>query len=139
MLYANLQAGRLLETHGSGVVTYADFVAFRSDFQARMAKVLETAPKAIASGDLRGMEALGPDVAPVVLGMLRADNTRLERAAYLVTSGSAFHRQYEAIVGATKHPGRQVFTDAPSLIEWMSPLMQPDELARLRAFLALER
>lgn len=135
MLVANHQAGRLLETRGEGAVTYAEFVTFRSSFQEFMARALKAAPQAIAIGDLRSMDALGADVAPAVLGMLRADNTRLERSAHLVSPGTAFHRQYAAIVGATKNPNRQVFTEVPALISWLGEVLQPEESARLRAML----
>lgn len=135
MLIPDLQAGRLLETRGTGVITYADFITFRSSFQELIAKALRVSGKALAVGDLRDAEELSPEVAPAVLGMLRADNARLERSAHLVTAGTAFHKQYLAIVGATRNANRQVFTDVPALLSWMEDLTTPAEQARLEQML----
>lgn len=134
MISAEHKAGRIVEAHATGDVTYDEFLAFRSAFQGKFAK-LPLGQKAIVVGDLRGTNALGPEVAPVVLGMLRADNARVERAAHLVTAGSGFHKQYESIVEATKNPNRQVFTDPGSLIAWLAPMLSEPELARLREML----
>lgn len=131
MIVAEHHAGRIVEAHSTGEITYADFLSFRSSFQEKFAKI-GMGQKGIVVGDLRGTHELAPDVAPVVLGMLRADNARVERAAHLVTAASAFHEQYQSIVERTHNPSRQVFTEPRALVAWLQPLVTAEELARLK-------
>jgi len=131
MLIANHVVGRLVEARGRGPLPYDEFVTFRSAFQEKIAR-LPPGTKFVAVGDLREMDELAADVAPVVLGMLKADNPRIERSAHLVTQNTAFAAQYEKIVGATKHPLRQVFFAAEELIDWLKPVLTEPELDRLR-------
>ena len=134
MLVAAHQVGRLLEARGRDQVPYAEFIAFRSSFQEKIAK-LGPGVRLVVVADLRGAEELSADVAPAVLGMLRADNARVERSAHLVTPGTSFSRQYDEIVDATRNPMRQVFITVPELVQWLSPVLTSEELVRLRAIL----
>lgn len=134
MMSADHHVGRIVEARTSGDVSYAEFVAFRSSFLEKLARVA-LGQKAIIVGDLRGTGGVNAEVAPVLMGMLRADNARIDRAAHVVTAGSTFHGQYSAIVGETRNPNRQVFTSPAALIEWLGPELTPEELARLREFL----
>ena len=132
MLIAEYQVGRLVETRGSGPLTSEEFSVFRSSFQQKM---VLAGGRVIALGDLRAMDELAPDVAPMVLGMLRADNVRIERAAHLVTADSPFARQYDRIIGATGNPLRRMFTSAPAVLTWLAPVLTPEEVARLKKIL----
>lgn len=131
MLAVSHRAGRVIEAYGAGSVTYEEFVDFRSALMEHLARVGLGRPVVIV-GDLRALEEMSPDVAPALLGMLRADNRLVERGAHLVKAGSAFQNQYQRVIGATGNPERQIFTEAQALIRWLEPVLAADEVQRLR-------
>ena len=134
MLTAEHQAGRLVEARGEGLITYPEFVAFRSSFMEKLARAGARGP-VIAVGDLRKVERLTEDAAPAVLGLLRSDNARVERSAHLLTAGTPFAQLYADLIEKTHNASRRAFTDPATLLEYLAPALTPAERQRLEALL----
>jgi hypothetical protein len=128
MLIEEHKAGRLVEARGEGLITYPEFVSFRSSFVEKLAR---TGGPAIAVGDLRKVEQLADDAAPAVIGLLRSDNARVERSAHLLTAGTDFFRIYTELVLKTNSASRRVFTDPAELLAYLTPVLTAAELQRL--------
>ncbi len=134
MLTADHQAGRLVEARGEGLITYSDFMVFRSSFAEKLARA-GAKQQVIAVGDFRNVERLADDVAPAVLGLLRSDNARVERSAHLLTAGTPFAQLYAQLIEKTHNATRRAFTEPAALIEYLAPVLTPAEQQRLQAIL----
>ncbi|MBF5043510.1 hypothetical protein FGE12_14015 [Aggregicoccus sp. 17bor-14] len=134
MLTADHQAGRLVEARGEGLITYPEFVAFRSSFMEKLARAGVRGP-VIAVGDLRKVERITDDAQPAVLGLLRSDNARVERSAHLLTARTPFAQLYADLIEKTHNASRRAFTDPWALIDYLAPVLTPAEMQRLEAML----
>lgn len=127
MISVENKAGRLLEVRFEGQVALADVTSFRS----QLAGFLVKHPKVIICVNLRTAEPFSVEVKAMLLGIMRSDNPRVERAAYLTVSGKPIHSMVEEILGVLHHPVRRHFTDPDLLCRWLRELLSPQEQLRL--------
>jgi len=133
------RVGRLVEIVMASRMTVDEMVQFRT----RMWSVLsQIAGKAVIVVDLRRAEMFSQDVAERLLQMLKTDNPKVERSAYVLEGAASFALQVERIIreaalGGEKGrvPVRQTFRD-PKLAEaFAGELLDAAEREQLQRFM----
>jgi hypothetical protein len=133
MFTIECNAGRLLEVWVESPVALEELVPFR----ARLRAVLSAMPEQmIAAVDLRSARLFPPEVAEGFVSIMRGDNPRIERSAFLVSDSALFSLQIERMIREAGSPVRRAFRDPPALSAWLGQLLSPAERTRLDAFLA---
>lgn len=105
-------------------------------FRTRAAALLfETKGRIVGCTDLRRMDVLPPDVFEQLAGMLRADNPKVERNAFLVSANSVVQLQMQRMIHETNNPGRRTFRVEADARAWLEDVLTVPEQARLAAFI----
>jgi hypothetical protein len=93
----------------------------------------------VTIADWRGCRVLTTSAAERVLEMLRVANPRTERSALLhLRESPTAVMQFLRLVREAEHPARRLFTDVGELVAWVSEVLTPPEVARVRTFLGLD-
>lgn len=135
------RVGRLVEVRIDGTMTEEDAQQFRT----RMYLVLGKLPgRAILLGDLQRCEVFSPEVGDKMLTMLKNDNPKVERTAF-VLRGGALGLQVERIVAdaalaavqtGRPAPPRRTFRDKLAARDWLAEVLTPAERERLALAIA---
>jgi hypothetical protein len=107
-------------------------------FQAITRVVLEVqAPaRAVICADHRPVVIYPPEVADKLVQLFTSVNTRVQRAALLVTPTNAtVNMQLARIVRESDNPNRQVFRELERFTAFLGEVLDAAELARVRAFM----
>jgi hypothetical protein len=128
--------GRLLEIRIDSYRSPAEVdetVALMQDIFA----LLPAHERIIIAADWRRCTVMGPGTGDRARAMFAAANPRVLRSGLLITADSPTTvMQLMRIVSEAKHPERQVFTSSEACTRWLEEVTTPDELARLKVFLA---
>jgi hypothetical protein len=134
--------GRLIEVRIDSSLSVEETQKFRT----RLWLILSGMEgRGIVIGDLLHAELFSPEVSEKLLEMLKHDNPKLERGAFILRASTAFTMQIERLVGeaaaaATNAgklpPMRRTFRDRESARSWLDEVLTTKEGARLAAFLA---
>ncbi|MEM1416294.1 MAG: hypothetical protein AAGH15_15405 [Myxococcota bacterium] len=108
------------------------------ELEARLAELRAhaTVPIVFVS-DLRWLPILKPTVSDGLVSILRRDNAAVERAAIFVGSGT-LTLQMTRIVREANHPGRAVFSDGASSLDFLRRSLDESEMRIAESFLAQE-
>jgi hypothetical protein len=130
------RVGRLIEVRLEGAMTDDDAQKFRT----RMYLVLgNVSGRAVLLGDLQRCEMFTPEVGEKMLTMLKNDNPKVERTAF-VLRGGALALQVERIVTEASlvavrtgkvAPPRRTFRDKLMARDWLAEVLTPAERERL--------
>lgn len=134
------RVGRLVEIVMESRMTVDETAQFRT----RMWSVLsQIAGKAVIVVDMRRAEMFGPDVAERLLQMLKTDNPKVERSAYVLEGNASFAMQVERIIREAAQSGdknrvpmRQTFRDKRQAQAFAAELLDAAERAQLERFMA---
>jgi hypothetical protein len=91
--------------------------------------------KLVGISDYRDARLLAPDIADRMVMSFKTTNPRVDRAAILMGDGGVITLQAERIVREADNPQRRIFRSAPDAIAWLSEVLAPMEIARLKHFL----
>ncbi|HEY8207831.1 MAG TPA: hypothetical protein VIG99_10150 [Myxococcaceae bacterium] len=91
--------------------------------------------KLVGVGDFSRATVFSQDVAARVLGVLKADNPRIERSGILVSPSAIFSLQIERLITAAANPARRCFHDPYDLKAHLGGILTREEHARLAQFL----
>jgi hypothetical protein len=87
--------------------------------------------------DWRRCPVMSDDASARLLEHMRSSNPRVERSAALASQKSSIAvLQFLRLVRESAHPDRRLFFEPEPLIEWLAEVLTPEELKRLREFLA---
>jgi len=128
-----LRVGRLIETRLRGGLSLADVGRIFEQAQLVYALPIE---RFLSVVDLRDTWAQDDEIVQPLLQLIKSVNPRIERVGFLVGGDSLLAVQVESIAISTRHPGRRVFREPQSLIDFLGEVATPAELARLKEFLA---
>lgn len=96
-----------------------------------------TRGQVVACTDLRNARVFPPDVTKQLMALLRIEGPHVERAAILVGESAVFSmqiaRMFREVGGAT----RRAFPEPNPAVEWLSELLTPAEVTRLREFVGV--
>jgi hypothetical protein len=90
----------------------------------------------IVCTDLTGARTFAPHTAQRFIALMKADNSKIERSAFLLGADHAtVQLQVERMVREAASPARRTFGGAGELRDWLEPLLTAAEQAALAAFL----
>ena len=127
------RVGRLIETRLRGPLTLVDVEQIFEHAQLVYALPVE---KFLSVVDLRDTQAQDDEIVQPLLQLIKSVNPRIERVGFLVGGDSLLAVQVESVVISARHPGRRVFRDPLSLTDFLGEVGTPEELQRLKEFLA---
>jgi hypothetical protein len=125
--------GRLIEVRVETPVAPEELEAFGRRLRAVLAP--HAFPVAFCV-DLRGARLFPPEVSDGFVALMRADNPRLDRSAFLVSESALFSLQVERMIREAGSPKRRTFREAAELSTWLGETLSPEEKARLVAYLS---
>jgi hypothetical protein len=93
--------------------------------------------KLVVCIDGRRLKIMPADGIEGLIQIMRKDNPRVERSAFLLPADNAILQMQSArVLRAAGNPDRRAFLDAGELKDWLCPVLTPAERARLRDFLS---
>ncbi|MEZ4294755.1 MAG: hypothetical protein R3B70_07240 [Polyangiaceae bacterium] len=131
MFSVERRVGRLVEARVHRLSTASEVERYRRAFTSQM---LMGGPILIA--DHRPVHIYPQDVASKLTDIFRTLNPYWDRAALLIAPTNAtLGLQLRRVVRDSLSPSRRVFVDAGEAYSFLSEALQPNELARMTAFL----
>jgi hypothetical protein len=128
--------GRVVEARVWGL----DSVAVADRYSAAIGRVAATMPlgtTGVLVADHRFAPIYPQPVTDGLLALFRQMNTRLQRIAIVVNPRQAtFYMQLRRIVREAGNEARRVFREIDGALQHLAPVLTPQELARVRVFLA---
>lgn len=131
-----VHVGRLVEFRAeSGYRSIAEvddvFAAF-----AREVKKIPESERVVVVTDWRRCPLMSADACEHLLANITRGNPRVLRSAAIASRNSPVALlQFLRVVRESKHPDRRLFDDAEELVTWLTDVLTPEELTRLREFL----
>lgn len=133
MITIENRVGRLIETRFIPPLPAAELAAFDRE-RERLMRL--RGPDRVVCVDLSALHVLQPEQADHFVEFLRLSRPGLTRNAFLLPQGEAvLALQVARILREARHPGRRAFQSSAELVRWLGEVLQPDEAARLEAFL----
>ncbi|WP_394821258.1 hypothetical protein [Pendulispora albinea] len=129
------EVGRLIELRYVLPIQLADL---DERALASWIQLLESVPRPVVCIDVRDASVLSPELADRLAVLMDRTRGLFARAAEIVSPSTSrtFLLQLDRIARQTADPARRIFTDPRDAIAWLDEVLEPDERARLRAFLA---
>lgn len=125
--------GRLITTRLFALPSRAAAVEFAERFTEVTARVPGVV---MICADYRPITIFSPEVADVLLSLMAAHNSRVERSAILAMPEHATHSlQTARLAKSSGHQMRRRFTSDVEMLSWLGEALTPAELQRARAFL----
>lgn len=134
-----ISAGRLVEARMS-----APEPEEMAHFRTRMHATLVQLPgRGVIIADLTGVAVFAPDVAARMLEMLKTDNPKVERTAFVLSRRrTSFADQARDLVDAAERAARatgkkverRIFVDRNEARAWLAEVLTPAEIVRLDQF-----
>jgi hypothetical protein len=129
-----VQTGRLVELWLEAPVTRQDADGVGAQLRAILSA---RSDKLVVATELVLTKTLPPEVSEAFIGLMRADNPRVERSGFLIADDAAtFALQLERMIKEAASSSRRVFRNPAEWQAWVAELLTPDEARRLRAFAA---
>jgi hypothetical protein len=129
------KVGRLVEARVFALRSPKDVEDYGSAFGTHLMR-LPQGSKAILCADHRPVTIYAQDVADRLLAMFKPLNAHLERVAILAApSNATFAMQLDRIVRAAGYTARKVVYAPNEAVQHLAPVLTPQELNRMRAFL----
>jgi hypothetical protein len=126
------RVGRLVEVSAGGRLALDEMKRFRTEFAQLLAR---TQGLLVICVDWRQAERIEDDALPLLVGVMRSDNPRLERAAHLPSP--SIEAQVTMLALASMFSQRRAFYRPEALLDWVDEVLSPEESGRLRAFLGM--
>ncbi len=130
--------GRLLEIRvAAGYKSVGDVDAMIGMIGANVGK-LPPDDKFNIAADWRRVHVMSPETSVRAREMLASVNPRVVRSAILTLPENPMtNLQVVRLVREAQNPSRRAFTSATDMANWLSEVLSPAEVTRLRAFLVL--
>lgn len=133
------RVGRLIEARVFRLADRAEADVYAERLRLETTKHAPARP-AVLLADHRPVVVYPQPVTDRLVELFQLMNTRLERVAIIVSpSNATMILQLERLVREARFPMRKVFHEPDGAVEHLREALDPDELARARAFLAEHR
>lgn len=123
--------GRLVEVRIGSPVEIHEFLHLR----ANLGKAMAPHEKVLFCVDWRRADVFEPEVSERFLDVMRRDNPKFERSAFLTGTRAAFALQLEEMINLSNNPNRKAFQSPSDLKAWLDPLMTQAEKDRITQFM----
>jgi hypothetical protein len=130
MMTVGQKVGRLVEVRVASPVAIEDFPRLSQSLQEAMTPH----PKVVFCVDWRGASVFTQEVSDRILTIMKSDNPRIERSAFLLGGKTIFGLQLERLISTAGNPDRKAFRDGFQLMVWLAPVLTPPERHRLVRF-----
>jgi hypothetical protein len=131
------RVGRLVEVRiDAGYRNVHDVNEIVGEFLHYTSQVPE-AVRLVVVTDWRKCRVMGEDAAIQLAGGMRISNPRIERSGVLLPETSPVAMlQFVRMLREGNNAARRGFSEPSAMITWLAEVLTPEELTRLRAFLA---
>jgi hypothetical protein len=132
--------GRFVEARMSSPSTPEDMAHFRTRMYATLTQITG---RAVIMADMTGATSFPPDVASRLIEMLKTDNPKVERTAFVLPRGAnAFAQQADQMLteaataarAAGRLAERRTFFSRSEARAWLAEVLTPREIVRLDEF-----
>lgn len=134
MHYVARKVGRLLECRIVSPITEDEAKSFAMEVRALLLGFAER--QALGCVDLRGAHVFSPEVSDLFTAVMRNDNPRIERSAFVVHPGALFGIQIERMLREAQNPARRTFREVAGARAYLGEEMTDPERRRTAEFLA---
>jgi hypothetical protein len=133
-----VHVGRLVEIRQSTPSkTVADVDQFFVELEQELRTKIGYGQLCVIAADWRQWPLMSSEAAERRRRHMIELNSRVLRSAILVSKhSSTLELQALRLVRDSRHPHRRLYSDADQFVLWLSEVLRPDEIARLRAFVA---
>jgi hypothetical protein len=129
------KVGRLVEARIFSLKTRKDVEEYGDAFGTHLIRIPQGV-RAILCADHRPVSIYAQEVADRLLEMFKPLNAHLERVAIVTApSNATFAMQLDRIVRAAGYAARKVVYAPEEAVQHLAPVLTPQELKRVRAFL----
>lgn len=127
--------GRLLEIRVvAGYRDSADIQHIHAEIN-RLSELVLNSRRVVLAIDWRKCFVMAEEAAQQLLSSMRGTNARIERSGALLPAQSPTAMlQLHRMLRESQNPARRGFENPQDLIAWLSDVLTPDEVARLREF-----
>jgi hypothetical protein len=132
MISVEHRLGKLVEIKFTPPVTMGDLEGFARDVNAATTGLA----KVVFLVDFTGLHVLPEQEAQLMTSIMRTDNARVERSAYLLPLSAVAALQTERMIREAGNPMRRAFHVARKLLDWVGPSLDAAEQAAAQAFFA---
>ena len=133
MITVESKVGRVIEVRFAEVLTPKEMQDMRTPLSAAVVRI---GVDVIFVVDFRTCGALSTDVLPMMLGLMRSDNRKIQKSAHLFESGSAVAEQMKSAIATAGNASRRMVFSVSELTDWLSDIATPQELDTTKAFFA---
>lgn len=128
--------GRLIEIRiEAGYRSLADITDIYAEI-ARLSGIIPSTRRLVLAIDWRKCFVMAEEAAQQLLSSMRGTNARIERSgALLPVESHVAMLQLHRMLRETQNPARRGFDVAQDLVAWLSEVLTPEEIARLRVFI----
>jgi hypothetical protein len=99
-------------------------------------KVVENGDRWVLCCDLRKLVVLSPDVASAMVAVMKRDNPRIIRSAFVAPQLATLTLQLTRMLREAENPNRQMFHSPDAIKKWLADVLGGEEKLHLSAFLA---
>lgn len=132
MVTVENNAGRLIEVRQTGKVTTDELNSSFPKFQQILGK---SSQKFVMATDWRGMRVLDDQTSEMLLGIMRGENSRIEKQALIISPSAILGLQVRRLFAEAGGDSRMVFESPSAAVRWLAPSLSPAELQSLQAFI----
>jgi hypothetical protein len=127
------KVGRLVQTR---LPTLRDLSEMR-EMQDTLLRVLrEVKGQVVICTDWTMLDVFSPELAQSVYEMLATTNSKVLRGAILLNAEKAtFNLQVERVIREARNPSRRTFRSSHRMLDWLSEVLEPEEVASATEFL----
>jgi hypothetical protein len=131
-------AGRLVELRIFADPTADDELQYERDAMACVtASMRRVGGPIVVCTDFRAMPIFRPEFSERLVTSMRSLNSSIERSGVLGNGSALIDLQFVRMIKeAASDQRRRIFTQPESLLEWLDEVLNADERARVREFLA---
>lgn len=119
-------------------ITYASPITLAEvdTFARRVREVIAPLPRVVFIVDFTALHVLPEEESKRTTAIMRADNPKVERSAFLLPQSAVSSLQTERMIREAGNPMRRSFGSARKLLDWVSECLDAEELAAAQAFFA---
>lgn len=128
-LYVN--TGRLAEVRFAGVISDDDMATCIQTVRSLVTKNLDAGLQTLCVTDMREMISVSDGAIDALVWLLRRDNPAKTVNAFFVNkSDRRAQAQVARLIDQATSPLRRLFSDEETLLEWLAPMLTPEEHAQ---------
>lgn len=127
------KVGRLVQTR---LHTLRDVSEMRDMRDALMQVLRQVKGQVVICTDWTMLDLLSPELAQSIYELLATTNSKVLRGAILLNAEKAtFNLQVERVIREAGNPSRRTFRSMSRMLDWLSEVLEPEELSSATEFL----